>query len=272
MSEQTAQEANDQMRSSIRGLQEMKKGHWLLYGDSGSGKSTSAATFPTPQLVLMFDPFGKEMPYKKRHLTEGRHLETHVNDQGTTVEYILDEQNAVVCQMEHYIDADPRQPDAYSRFMGRMDQFKNEFQEWKAGTIIIDSVTFMELGARKWAQYKLNPATKEPRQWFASSTDMLEEMLMLRFGSLAMNVVVIAHVDEDKDEVNGEIVRNPSAPGRMRKRSPAGYSELYHQYVTRNEKGDRVYAWQTRNDGRWNCATQFNTPDPCEPTYEALGR
>ena len=247
--------------------------HYLIYGDSGSGKTTSAATFPTPQLVLCFDPHGKEMPYKTRHLANGRTLETVVNAQGIPVEFIGSKADGVVCQIEHYIDADPRQPDVYSKFMTRMDRFKEEFADWQHGTVIIDSVTFMELAARKWAQYKLNPTTKEPRQWFASSTDMLEEMLMLRFGSLAMTVVVIAHVDEEKDEVNGEIVRNPSAPGRMRKRSPAGFSELYHQYVTRDDKMNRVHLWQTRNDGRWNCATQFTqTPDPCTPTYEALGR
>lgn len=271
--EMTTSDANALLAATMQAAQQNKKSHWLLYGDSGSGKSTSAATFPTPQLVLSFDPYGKEQPYKQRHLTSGRRLETVVNAAGVPIEYVVTAEDAVVCQIEHYIDEDPRKPSAYSKFMTRMDTFKAEFDSWKDGTIILDSVTFMELAARKWAQYALNPTTKEPRQWFASSTDMLEEMLMLRFGSLKMHVVVVAHVDEDKDEVNGEIVRHPSAPGRMRKRSPAGFSELYHQYVQRDDKGNRVHLWQTRNDGRWNCSTQFaQTPDPCEPTFEALRR
>jgi len=37
--------------------------HLLLYGLSGSGKSTTAATFPTPILVLLFDAWDKAMPY-----------------------------------------------------------------------------------------------------------------------------------------------------------------------------------------------------------------
>jgi hypothetical protein len=272
MDSQTTAEANEMLRRNMQAIQDSKKGHFLIYGDSGSGKSTSAATFPTPQLVLSFDPYGKEMPYKKQHLTDGRRIETVDNAQGIPVEYILTKDNAVVCQIEHYIDTDPRQPDVYSKFMTRMDRFKEEYDDWKDGSLVLDSVTFMELAARKWAQYRLNPSTKEPRQWFASSTDMLEEMLMLRFGSLKMHVVVLAHVDEDKDEVNGEIIRNPSAPGRMRKRSPAGFSELYRMFVLRDEQGNRLHKWMTRNDGRWNCSTQFaSTPDPCEPRYEALG-
>lgn len=260
------------LATAVKGVRSMRTGHWLLYGDSGSGKSTSAATWPTPQLVLAFDPYGKELPYKKRHAAGTRRIEAHTNEAGTNIEYILEADDSVVCQIEHFIDEDPRKPAAYSRFLTRMDRFKDEFESWQHGTIILDSVTFMELAARKWAQYALNPSTKEPRQWFASSTDMLEEMLMLRFGSLPMNVVVVAHIDEDKDEVNGEIIRHPSAPGRMRKRSPAGYSELYRQFVYRDDEGKRVHAWQTRNDGRWNCATQFDVPDPCEPTYDALWR
>lgn len=37
--------------------------HVLLYGDYGSGKSTFAATWPKPMLVLCFDPPGKDLPY-----------------------------------------------------------------------------------------------------------------------------------------------------------------------------------------------------------------
>jgi len=206
-----------------------ERSHWILYGDSGSGKSTSAATWPGPKLVFAFDPWGKEMPYKKALMEAGGSLTMQDDALGTPVEYVLDAQGALQVQIEHYIDTDARKPSAYSRFMQRMDQFAREWDDWRTGTVILDSVTFMELAARKWAQYVLNPTTKEPRQWFASSTDMLEEMLMIRFGSLPMRVVVIAHIDEDKDEVNGEIIRNPCAPGRLRKRSPAGYSELYRQ-------------------------------------------
>jgi len=38
----------------------------LVYGDTGTGKSTFAASFPKPLLVFCFDPAGKDIPYWKK--------------------------------------------------------------------------------------------------------------------------------------------------------------------------------------------------------------
>ena len=40
--------------------------HAMPYGDPGSEKSTFAATFPKPMVVLFFDPFAKAGPYRRR--------------------------------------------------------------------------------------------------------------------------------------------------------------------------------------------------------------
>jgi hypothetical protein len=42
---------------------------WMLHGRYGAGKSTAAATWPTPTLVLLFDSPGKDLPYLKRGAT-----------------------------------------------------------------------------------------------------------------------------------------------------------------------------------------------------------
>lgn len=244
--------------------------HTLIYGDSGAGKSTAASTYPYPHLIWMFDPYGKELPYKKALVRDGAVIHQQVNQFGIPVEFLVHNEVLKV-QIEHFIDADPRKPEAFEKFLQRLDLFGKELPDWQHGTLILDSITFAELAARKWSQYKLNAGSKEPRQWFAASTDMLEETLMIRFGSMPMRVVIIAHVDEDKDEVHGEIVRNPSAPGRLRKRNPAGYSELYRQYVQRDQKGNRAYLWQTRSGGGYNCATQLDRlPDPCPAAYSQI--
>jgi hypothetical protein len=241
--------------------------HALLYGDPGAGKSTGAATFPKPMLVFMWDPRGKETPYLKR----GGEVELGENaEDGTPWQSIKSKTDPTreIIRLEHYHDWDPAHPTAYSRFLVRLTRLQTDVAAYR--TIVLDSVTFMELAARKMHQYVLNPTSKEPRQWFAGSTDALEEVLMIRFGALACNVVVTAHIDEDKDEVHGTMVRNPSAPGRLRKRSPAGYSELYRAFVRRDPKTGPTYLWQTRSDAIYNCASQIEAPELVVQDYAAL--
>lgn len=240
--------------------------HWLIFGDAGAGKTTAATTFPKPILVFQFDPLGKETPYLQRGVVQ----ESKATD-GTFVRDVLSRSTGdLLIRIEHYLDSDPQKPTAYRRFLNRLVNLERDIEAEGFRTVVIDSATFMELMARKLAQYVLNPTSREPRQWFASSTDTLEEVLMIRLGSLPINVVVLAHISDDKDELHGFMVSNPALPGRMSKRGPAGYGELYRAYVTVDEKGTREFLWQTRSGGRWNAASQIGAPDPCPQDYTAL--
>lgn len=240
--------------------------HTLLYGDSGSGKSTCAATYPKPILVWAFDPPGKDTPY----LNRGESGELQTDDLGTPIRDVLSRKTGkLLIRVEHYVDRDFKEAEAYHRFLTRMTHFQTEYADW--ATVVFDSVTFAELCARKWFQYKLNPTAKDGRQWFGGSTDLIEEMLMGRLAALPMNVVVCAHVDEDKDELHGTFVRTPKMPGqRLRKGVMAAFSEVYRTFITTDEQGQRVHLLQTRGDKQWAASSQINAPDPCWPDYKAL--
>ncbi len=149
-----------------------------------------------------------------------------------------------------------------------MAVFQHDTVAW--ATVVVDSVTFMEIAARMSHQFILSPRAKEPRQWWAGATDDLERMLMIRFGSLPMNVVVLAHIDEEKDELHGTFVRSPKAPGRLRKGLAAGYGELYRAYVQRDAQRVPSFWLQTRSDAMFNAASQIGAPDPCPTAYAAL--
>lgn len=244
--------------------------HVLVMGETGSGKSTFAATWPKPMLVWFFDPMGKDLPYAKQLYGEKQLPQVGELAQGGygLMRDIKHEDGPV--RVEYYHSPSPYQPDAYSRFLARMGVFDAELKQgwWK--TVVLDSTTFMELEGRKWHQYGLNPSAKDPRQWYGGSKELLEEMLMMRFAGLAINVVVLCHIDDDRDEMHGEIVRNPAVPGKLSKRLPSAFGEHYRMFVMRDEKGQLVHLVQTRNNGQYAAQSQIGAPDPAYPHYEAL--
>lgn len=202
-------------------------------------------------------------------------------------EYIIPYRDIIhpdgLVRIEMYRDPDPDAPTAYSKFRARMNYLQQEYNTWK--TIIIDSVTFMELAARKNDEKLINPLppgkTKQtvkkgdgvdPRQWFGASTDALEEMLCIRFAALPMNVVIVCHINEKRNDVSGEILRMPFAPGRLsdRKQLNAAYQECYYAYTGRNEERQRTHLLRTQNDGQWSATTQIDASDPSFPHYESL--
>lgn len=241
--------------------------HTLVYGDPGSRKSTFAATFPKPMNVFFFDPIGKETPY----LRQGNPTEIYVNDQyGIYSRDVLNDAGELLIRIEYFGDVNIKKPTGYKAFLMRMQDFYNELDQW--ATAVVDSVTFMEFSARKYEQYVLNPKAKDQRQWWGGSTNTVEEFLQGSFGAMPINVIVTTHVTADKDEFNGRMVYRPNAPGRLKSEQglPAGYSEVYHAYVGRDETGKKIWLLQTELDEMFLAGSQIQAPDPSWPDYEAL--
>lgn len=133
-------------------------------------------------------------------------------------------------------------------------------------TVVIDSVTFMEMSARKWDQFVLNPRSEDGRQWYGASTEMLEQMLMMRLSGLQINVVILCHVDHEKDEANGTFLRVPMAPGRLRGKLASAYSEYYRLHV--DKSGEHMI--QTKSDNIWSATTRIGAPNQCPNRYSQL--
>ena len=260
------------------------------YGDPGAGKSEFASTFPKPIIVFQFDPYGKDTPYLRR----GRPTDFTFDHLGTPVRQIMSRKTgALLIQIEYFHDTDwvmdakgqganqtvlniaHVNPECWERFGKRMYYFSHEeYAQW--ATAVFDSVTTMEIAARAFFQYKINPNAKDGRQWWGEATSALEQILYTRVGGFPMNVVTLAHVDKEQDEVLGVRVRNPLAPGRLRGSLGGAYGEFYHHFVSQardvnnRPAGEREYLVQTQGSSQWNASSQIHAPDPCPSTYQAL--
>jgi hypothetical protein len=218
-------------------------------------------------IVNFFDQIGMDLPYlrcgRPTDLTQYPGHQFFYRD-------VLDTEGNVLIRIQYFADMDPTHPTGFRNFMTRLQDFYNEYASW--ATAIIDSVTMLELAARYNEKYFLNPKAKDPRQWWAGSTDALEQVLMSSFGAMPINVCVVAHGSEDKDEVNGTFVRTIRAPGRMSKGTAAGYSEVYRAYVPkeRDAQGKPLYYLQTQPDGLWIAKTAIDAPNPSWGHYDCL--
>lgn len=261
----------------------------LVYGQTGARKSSFAKTFPKPLLVWQSDSHGKDMPYMRdsfnRALPESSigplqewQIVTNPKEGSViNIKYrdIIHPDGLV--RIEYYHDENPEEPHAFADWRMRRSLFWQEFNNW--ATVVADSLTQWEIAARLQHKYVLNPQadkefkSRDPRKWFGGSTDDIEEALKVAFLSFPMNVVVIAHVDQDRDEsaVMGITARNPMAPGRLRGTLAQQYSEMYYAYIYQDPgTKQRLGLLQTQTNSMFNAASQIGAPDPCYGHYDSL--
>ena len=119
-------------------------------------------------------------------------------------------------------------------------------------------------------QFILNPSYKDPRKWYGAATEYIERMVAMQ-KSLTCNVIFICHVSRDKDDVGGEFLFGPDLPGRLSYSAGRYFNEMYRIWIYRNPTtGEAQRVLQTDGDGRFQCKTHINAPNPCFPHYEAL--
>jgi len=189
---------------------------------------------------------------------------------GTPFRETYNKTGDLLVRIEYYIDSDPQAPKGFKNYLDRMAQFYGEMDQWK--TVVTDSVTFLGIAARKYEQYVKNPKKKgvDPRQWYGGAADAIEEEAAVRLGSLPMNVVLTCHVGRTKDDVHGDIVRLPDAPGRLAKGLPAAFSEVYHSWTSKDGDGKPLRMVQTQSDDLYAAETHIDAPDPSWNDYSAL--
>lgn len=246
----------------------------LLYGDPGSRKSTMAASFPKPILVLQFDPLAKAGPYRRAG-RRGQYL-TYVEPWGIDIEYVMStkEPNKAIIEINYFKDENikggPSTIYAVERFEHRMIDIFNEIREGIWATVVLDSLTFLNWSIVKLEQFKRNPLSnagneQDGRQWRAKAAEGLEEACFT-LATQRCNVVVTAHVRELRDNQRELNLWTPEAPGKRNRTLPAAFGEVYAMHADL-EIGPYI---QSNKDGSFVACTQINAPDGVKPAYKNL--
>lgn len=245
--------------------------HVMPYGDAGSLKSTLAATFPKPEVVLFFDKYAKATPYRRRGLRGPT-----VEEDGLQVEYVMSakEKGKAVVKIVHFADQDIRDSDnvyAIEHFEAFLPRLYDEVRQGTWATVVLDSLSFLEYASRKCEQYKRNPEsnagkTQDARQWYRDSSEALEEVCFA-ITSLPCNVVVTAHANQSVDKQRELMLYTPEAPGKKGRTLPAAFGEVYAMHY---DPEDEEVVMQTTKSADYIACTQINAPNWCEPKYEAL--
>ena len=208
----------------------------LLYGDSGTGKTTSALTFPKPYI---FD-FDAGIPFRYASALKA----------GTV-------------KGKTYGRAD------WPKFMQDFRNFNVEHVE----TVILDSLTTVA-SAVEYHVKKLNGSLDRPTQlqeWLIIM-DRLEN-LIADIVEKSYNVVVTAHIQRFQDEQTGVVTILPLLPGKkLPPRLPLWFDEVYRCIATTTTEGKTKYSWQVQPDrltmAKSRLGIQTKMVEP--PTFQTL--
>lgn len=262
--------------------------HVLVYGFSGSMKTTLAASFPAPIYVCMFDAMGQDEPFVR----EGDRVERSTSVNGVPIKRVFLGKK-LIAELHFYHDVDETRPNAWDDFT--MEQKLFVPTDW--ATWVGDSVTEAAEAALFEQQYHVGKTLNNPMLWRAGATDQMSVAFKTRLKRYDCNVVVCAHIAqkyvnipsfskgqpsqrvdkriesaESSDDGAATLVRGLAAPGRLARDGGlmSQFQECYRSYVTTDEKGKHHFRLQTENDGDFIAKTQIPAPDGCEPHYDAL--
>jgi len=227
----------------------------LIFGDSGSGKTCFASTFPGPIHYCDFDLKVSSVA----SFLKGK-----------------DKLNEITYEQYPYAGKEPGV--AGRRFNDDMGKLKALAKkgEFPYKTLVIDSLTTMSDRIMEHLM-KENPAVKRNVTRGAQAPALQDYGLFRIFMksfiaeliSLPCNIVITAHIDIQKDETTGAILRVPMLTGKLAKELPIYFEEVYMAYVE-GEGEKRKYKAQTQADRKFNCRSQRGLPPVIDLSYESL--
>ena len=155
----------------------------IYIGDSGTGKTGSLASLLAAGYSFNILDMDNGLSALVRYGKEAGGDLSKINYETFRDEFKMTPGGPVVKGM----------PKAFSDAMNKLTEW-SAIEDPKTITVV-DSLTFLGKSAMAWAK-GMNPATKDPRQWFYTAQQAVESVLaLLTNESYKQNVIVISHVN-----------------------------------------------------------------------------
>lgn len=225
----------------------------LLMGEPGIGKTVFACSFPGKTKLLDFD----------------------MKADSAALFYRKDAERLARIDVEQFNMNDTVSP---------MDRLSALIREWiiqqRAGkmdfdTLVLDSITTFSRAALLHI-VKSNPGIKRNSsaqgmqpglQDFGILKREFQKLISGLIG-LPCNVIMLAHIATEKDELTGQILRHAMMDGSFAKELPIYFKEVWRAFV----KDGKRFA-QTQSDHYYNCRSQIpGLPNPVELKYEEIAK
>ena len=205
----------------------------LLYGDFGTGKTSIAATAPTPVFIDSFDPGGTKTFALQEKISAG--------------DIIVDNR----WETDSWKD-----PFAFRDWEREMDARKREGFFDHIGTYMLDSATrwsdslMFEIFRREGRKGK-NPQIQDYLVQQLTAVDWLGVMM-----GLPCHVIVTGHIGYDKDEVTGKMETGLLMYGKLSGKVPLVFDEKWISTANPGKDGSE-YLLQVHNDGYKKAETRM---------------
>ena len=225
----------------------------LVYGESGTGKTTLAASFPGDLLIIDFD---NKSDSAYNHWVS---LKPNIID-GIWVEKIS----------TNFSSAKP-----YEQFQALLTKLESEARSgaFKYKTVVLDSYTFYSkclLGFSLSQTAFKRPTAGKPS--FDDYAYIGKQFLsdIGRLFDLPCNFIGIGHIKKNVDDTTGAVTNTllfdgNSAPGL----APKIFKEVYRSFV-KIENNKPVHYLQTKSDGKFECNSPPGVPPVIPMSYEEL--
>jgi len=233
----------------------------LVIAEPGVGKTCLATSFPGKTRVLDFDNKADSAAQFWRSKGETDRLG---RIDVTQFPRVLDSANSKVSPLDALLQI------FQDEFIPQQQAGKMEFD-----TLVLDSITTFSSQVLKHI-VKTNPgikrtATKQGMQPGLQDYGILRrefERIINGLISLPCNVIMLAHIAVEKDELTGRVNRFAMMDGSFAKELPVYFKEVWRLYVDKNQR-----MIQTQSDNYFSCRSQIaGLPNPSNVNngYESI--